>query len=158
MIHVAVLFLALADGQTATQDTFRDIRPEVLADPRNAPFGFDITPDETVWLNMAPVGHQVDYAVRARDFLDRKLPYVTVWIRGYHKRDPGVRYRESKMQVSFDCQRSTYSVSYTATYKADGALWSEDRPYRPQSLPIVPGTQGANWQRFICKPPAGQDP
>lgn len=151
MVPTVAFVVVLLGVQTATRDTFKDIAPDELKDAKNAPFGFDVTPDSTVWLNMAKVGQQVDYTVRARDFLDRELPYVTVWIRGYHRRDPNVKYRESKMQVSLDCQRSTYSISYTATYKADGSLWSENKPYRAQSMPIVPGTQGANWQRFICR-------
>lgn len=147
MIFIALLALS----QAATRDTIHDFEPDELM--AVAPYGVDVTPDETVWINMAAVGRSSDYAVRARDFVDRKPPYVKVWIRGYHIRNPKVAYRESKSQISFDCSKETYSTAYAVYYRADGSVFSETRGeygYRP----VVPGTEAANWFRFICQTPA----
>ncbi|RYD68599.1 MAG: hypothetical protein EOP58_00110 [Sphingomonadales bacterium] len=142
------LGLLLLLGQTATGDTYKELDADALM--AAAPFGVDITPDETAWINMAPVGQTSDYAVRARDYLNIKSSYPTVWIRGYHRRNPRVDYRESKLRVTFDCKGERYSEDYVVHYKANGAF-SEYGGRAGGYHPVVPGTEAANWLRFVCK-------
>lgn len=117
----------------------------------NSPHGFDITPDGTIWINLAEVGRKDDYAIRAQDLQiarEESDSQPDFWVRGYHKRNPDVAYRESKALFWLDCQRVTMGRKTIAFYSEDGTLLS--RLGAGSTEYIIPGTYGAEYHRLIC--------
>lgn len=123
--------------------------PEWLAE--NAPNGFDITLDGIIWLNVGAPGRIDDYALRANDVYlaaTNRSIYPKAWVRGYHLRNRKLPYRESKRQISIDCQRQTMTNLYTVYYKADGsALFTEGQR---ATVPVVPGTYDEAYMKRLC--------
>jgi hypothetical protein len=117
----------------------------------NSPHGFDVTPDGTIWINLSEVGKTDDYAIRAEDLRDAteaRNRKPSFWVRGYHKRNPKVRYRQTKARLTLDCEHETLETSTTAYYDADGnLLWRTG--YTPTEY-IIPGTYGAEYRRLFC--------
>ena len=117
----------------------------------NAPFGFDVTFDGKIWVNTNEVGKPDDYAILGNDLYKVKAStseYPRVWIRGYHARNPKVRYRESKMLVSIDCVRDTYWVQKDIRYDARGEVVENLGPFPTE--PIVPSSYAESWQKAAC--------
>lgn len=119
--------------------------------PANAPHGFDVTLDGTMWINLAEPGLEDDYAIRAEDLhkaRSERSKYPTFWVRGYHKRNPKVAYRESKTRMYLDCDRQTLGTSLTAYYGPGGKfLWQTGAS---SSDHVIPGTYGAEYHRLFC--------
>lgn len=117
----------------------------------NSPHGFDITPDGTIWINLSEVGKTDDYAIRAEDLRDAREARnrkPSFWVRGYHKRNTKVRYRQTKARLTLDCEHETLSTSTTAYYDADGNLLWRTGYTSPDY--IIPGTYGAEYYRLFC--------
>jgi hypothetical protein len=117
----------------------------------HAPYGMDVTLDGKVWINTNPVGEKNDYAILANDLykaLSGHSSNPRLWIRGYHLRNPGVTYRETKTLVSIDCVRDTIWIERQIYYKAGGELLASTGPFT--SEPVVPGTVGETWRKFAC--------
>lgn len=118
-----------------------------------AVFGLDVTPDGLVWINMNKVGNRSDFAVLGEDFLRNRNPFIRareVWIRGYHRLDPALKYRTSKALYLVDCDRRTLWRKAEVTYLADGSTYSTDNR-SGGTQPVVPGSIGDTWFRFICQ-------
>lgn len=117
----------------------------------NAPHGFDVTPDGDIWINLSKVGKRDDYAVRAEDLKqarETRDKSPSFWVRGYHKRNPKVHYRESKQKFILNCRAKTISTSTLAYYDADGnLLWRQGSML---SEDIIPGTYAAEYYRLFC--------
>ena len=140
---VALVFASPAIGQTDS--------PWIDWVVSNSPHGFDITPDGTIWINVSAVGKPEDYAVRAEDLHEARRTAnrkPSFWVRGYHKRNPKVQYRETKARLTLNCENETISTSTTAYYGADGNLMS--RTGYVASEYIIPGTYGAEYHRLFC--------
>ena len=117
----------------------------------NSPHGFDITSDGTIWINVYDPGLIDDYAIRAEDLKaarDAQNKNPSFWIRGYHKRNQKVAYRESKVRFYLDCKNEMMGTSTSAYYDADGSLLS--RSGTSSSQYIIPGTYGAEFFRLFC--------
>ena len=117
----------------------------------NSPYGFDVTPDGTIWINLSEVGQTDDYAIRAEDLRDARAARnrkPSFWVRGYHKRNPKVLYRQTKARLTLDCENETLSTSTTAYYAADGSMIS--RTGYTSAEYIIPGTYGAEYHRLFC--------
>ena len=117
----------------------------------NAPFGWDITFDGKIWVNTNPVGRRDDYAILGNDLHRAKTNASTsprVWIRGYHARNPKVAYRETKILVSFDCERDTYWTVREIRYSASGESLGSLGPYSTE--PIIPGSVAESWRDAVC--------
>ena len=134
---------------------------ESASDPRksyideHARYGIDITPDGRMWVNLASTGEQDDYAMLIDDILKGNEYGATVWIRGYHKRNPKVRYRTSMTRYSFGCKEPTIYTLNRVTYAADGSVVNSDQfPYYAGSArTIIPGSIGEEWWTFACRKP-----
>ncbi|QNN64336.1 hypothetical protein H9L12_08320 [Sphingomonas rhizophila] len=116
-----------------------------------APHGIDITLDGKLWINSNKVGAKDDYAILATDLhraVTSKSIKPRLWVRGYHRRNPSVNYRESKLLVVIDCTRDTLRIEKRIAYSADGGIVETGGPYR--SDPIVPGTNGEAWRKMAC--------
>jgi hypothetical protein len=119
----------------------------------NAPYGFDVTYDGTVWLSVAQVGQSVDYAVRAKDLRDARKAASkrpSFWVRGYHKRNASVRYRETKARMTLDCEGETITTAQTTYYDAAGQVVGQQGYVAPSY--IVPGSYGAAYLKLFCEP------
>ena len=150
MFTIAAFVLGTALlGQHAFDQLDRD---ELL---KNTPYGMDITPDRTAWINMAPVGRRDDYGVRASDFLKRKLPRPTVWIRGYHLRNKDMGARVTMRRVVFDCSSETLAVEAYVAHDASGNVLEQwNNPMASFRMePAVPNSIGAAWMAFVCRAP-----
>lgn len=142
MISLVALILALAQVETALLDWALE----------RGPYGVDVTPDGSVWINVAPLGTRADYAVLADDVRRQESTsprWRSFWVRGYHRRDPSVRYRESKAQYTINCEDRTISTNMWVAYRADGSTHSTWRG-PSASEPIVPGSMGVRFQRIVC--------
>jgi hypothetical protein len=118
-----------------------------------APHGVDVTLDGEVWVNIANPGLRDDYAILARDLKSQEAkPYPKLWVRGYHKNNPTLPYRESKAQYQFNCKAQTISTETHLTYDAQGNVKSDWRSNRYTSDAIVPGSIGARLYAFVCGP------
>lgn len=117
----------------------------------NSPHGFDITHDGTIWINVSAVGRKDDYAIRAEDLQAARTerPFEpTFWVRGYHKRNPKVSYRESKARMTIHCAREEIATSTTAYYDAEGNLLWQTGPTGYSY--IIPGSYGEEYHRLLC--------
>lgn len=117
----------------------------------HAPYGFDVTPDGTIWLNTNPVGQADDYAVRAADLYNNRANRSSnpvFWVRGYHKNNPKVAYRQSMFRYSIDCQRETISRSTAIYYDSEGKTISQEGASGTNY--IYPGSVGAEYHRLFC--------
>lgn len=117
----------------------------------HSPHGFDMTPDGTLWINVSPVGNMNDYAIRAEDLRDAREAgnrKPSFWIRGFHKLNPKVQYRESKARLNLDCGNETLSTSTAAYYDADGNILGRTGPSAAEH--IIPGSYGAEYYRLFC--------
>ena len=118
---------------------------------KNAPNGIDITPDSKVWISMNKSIDGDEYAISAEDYEVREYPYAKAWLRGYHKANRKVNYRESRSLYHFDCIRKTYFTSYQQTYRADRSVLSVVSS-SSAVVPIVPGSIAETWSYFFCRP------
>lgn len=117
----------------------------------HAPYGMDVTFDGKVWINTNRTGARDDYAILANDLYKAITGHSSnprLWIRGYHLRNRGVTYRETKTLVSIDCMRDTIWVERKLYYKADGDLLATTGPFA--SEPVVPGSIGETWRKAAC--------
>lgn len=138
------LIVAPVHAETASDDIpFEWLRA-------NAPYGFDLTSDGNIWVNLNAVGRKDDYAILASDLMERKDWGVSAWIRGYHLRNPSVKYRVTKTKVNFDCQRRMYQRADWVAYSASGEVIDSDNERR-DAQEIVPGSVAENWIKVICK-------
>lgn len=149
MVRTAVVILggalALSAPASAQMPPFFDWAAQ------NSPFGLDITPDGTLWINVATVGQEDDYAIRAEDLFNAQKSteqYFTFWVRGYHKKNPQVSYRESKARYSIDCRRETIASTMTVLYDSNGRSVGSEGPRGSEY--IVPGTYAAEYFRLFC--------
>ncbi len=143
MMWLAILALAASDEPDVDGPP-----PEWVAE--HAPYGFDITPrDGKVWINMDRVGDEDDYAVLANDFYKATGNFRYVWVRGYHRRNPKVRYRETITRVSFTCDGEYMETRYYVAIDANRKRVATDESTTKQM--IVPGTYGDQWKRFLCE-------
>ena len=118
---------------------------------KNAPYGIDMTPDGQVWITINTSIKGDQYAMLAEDYERRDPKWPQVWIRGYHKANPKVLYRESRSLVHFYCLERSYYSSYEQTYKADRSVHSASGQ-RSQTLPVIPGSLAEQWMQFACRP------
>lgn len=136
-------------AQTPTQDAF-GVPDGWLT---SMPYGFDVTvdsPNLIAWVNVAPVGGRDDYGILATDLYSATGQYRTVWIRGYHARNPDVKYRETKAKYQFDCTRMELTQLYRVAYRPDRqVLFTEAYPSRTE--PVVPGSLGSAWIKLVCR-------
>lgn len=117
----------------------------------HAPYGFDITLDGKVWVNTNTPGARDDYAILGKDLekaLSGHSSNPRLWVRGYHRRNPGVTYRETKQLINVDCARDTIWIERKLYYSADGDLITSTGPFA--SEPIVPGSIGESWRKAAC--------
>lgn len=151
MVWATALALSLITTSSGAQeDRFPD-SPWLNWVAANSPNGFDITPDGDLWINLAEVGQSDDYAVRAEDLKaarDARNQNPSFWIRGYHKRNPKVSYRESKVMYSLDCARKTVTRIQGTYYAADGDVVYQ-QGFQPFGY-VVPGSMGAEYHRLFC--------
>jgi hypothetical protein len=148
MWRLAVLALALYGSAAHAQ--FED-SPWLNWVANNSPHGFDITPDGTIWINLSEPGKRDDYAVRAQDLQEARQSkdrMPSFWVRGYHKKNPDVRHRESKARLTLDCARETLSTSLIAYYASEGRFLYQTGYVAPSY--IIPGTYGAEYYRLFC--------
>lgn len=117
----------------------------------NSPHGFDITPGGDIWINMAAPGERNDYAVSADDLKaarDASSKRPEFWVRGYHKRNPDVKYRTSMSRIRLDCATEMLTVLTTVFTDANGEPAGRSG-YSPAQY-VVPGTYGAAYHRLFC--------
>lgn len=117
----------------------------------HSPHGFDVTPDGTIWINLAATGRKDDYAIRAGDLREARASgnkNPIFWVRGYHLNNPGVRYRQSKIRYNLNCANETISTSTAAYFAADDSLMWQSGYVSPGY--IVPGTYAAEYYRLFC--------
>lgn len=149
----ALLFLALL-AQVEATDPFADA-PPVEWLQNHTPYGMDITLDGKVWINTNKTGAENDFAILAND-LHRALTSESiepkVWIRGYHRRNPKVSYRETKLLVTINCRWDTLQVERRIFYSASKEAIATEGPFA--SDPIVPGSIGETWRKAACPKPA----
>lgn len=149
MVRKAALILGLVAAPLAAQDLSS---PWLDWVKQNAPHGFDITPDGTIWLNLTEPGRTDDYAINAEDLkAAREADHSQMqyfWVRGYHKRNPKARYRESKMRYGVNCSTKQIMTTTEAYYSATGDLISRSSSIYPQD--VIPGTYSAEYYRLIC--------
>lgn len=148
MSRLAVLALALLAAPTNAQF---DDSPWLTWVAANSPYGFDITPDGTIWINLSKVGRKDDYAIRAQDLQEARTSKAkehSFWVRGYHKLNADVSYRESKARFSVNCERETLSRSLIAYYDGEGNVLGQLGPLSPSH--IIPGSYGAEYYRLFC--------
>jgi hypothetical protein len=119
----------------------------------HAPYGVDITPDGRVWVNLDATGAADDYAMLVDDILKGGQLGATVWVRGYHKRNPRVKYRTSMARYAMDCSEPRIQTLNYVTYTADGSVVSsqENRFYAGAYRTIVPGSVGETWWKVACR-------
>lgn len=113
--------------------------------------GFDVTPsDMMAWISINAPGRADDYALSAIDIFKEQGKQVRqIWMRGYHKRNADVPYRESKTLLAFDCKAMMIQERRFYTYSADGlALDQIDNALDPYSP--VPGTVAYGWLVAGC--------
>ena len=111
----------------------------------NAPHGIDITNDGTIWISLHPIGQKNDYALRAEDLFEaRRLDEAnpSFWIRGFHKKNTDVRWRETKARYVLDCTNERISTSVWLAYDAEGNVISETGYVSPEY--IVREARGQN--------------
>ncbi len=117
----------------------------------NSPHGFDMTLDGTIWINLAEEGQKDDYSIRAEDLQQARETHDRTpkfWVRGYHKRNPDVNYRETKALMRVDCEHETLDRMQLTYYKPNGDVFGQ-LGYASQGY-IVPGTYGAEYYRLFC--------
>jgi hypothetical protein len=147
---MALTVAAVARAQPATNDLESEIAryPEGWLESKSARYGMDITLDGKIWINADHYGDREDYAVAASDLLGATGRYRKAWVRGYHKRNPDVSYRESKRLVQVNCADRTWFTELTAYYDVEGRAVRQTG--RETWSPVIPGTNAENWLRMIC--------
>lgn len=147
MVRTAALALTLVASPVVAQ-TGSPYLDWVAA---NSPNGFDVTPDGSIWINLAQPGQQDDYAILASDLQaarESSERWRSIWVRGYHRRNPKVAYRETKTRFSINCADSQIYRSMSISYDADGDVLQELG--MSSSSPVVPGSYGAEYHRQVC--------
>lgn len=118
----------------------------------NAPHGFDITPDGSIWVTVGEDRKGSVWGLLAKDLLNVGDAGGRVWVRGYHRDDPSVPYRETKEQIYFSCKFNEYATIYRVTYAADGSIMNEQGPFSSLGTrPIIPGSLAQEWASYVCK-------
>lgn len=155
--RVIAISLALASVQAIAQDNTpmtEEEKPWFMKEEwlrQNAPYGIDVTPDTKAWIivNLG-IGGDV-YSILADDYEVRDQRWPKAWLRGYHKANAKVPYRESRTLLHFDCADNTYYQTYEQTYKADRTIYSV-QSRRTYPTPIVPGSLAEDWKAMMCRP------
>lgn len=147
MVRAAAIAICLATTAMA-EPTIKAPPTDWLA--ANTPHGFDVTLDGNVWMNVDEVGAVDDYAILATDLYgSRGGIWRKLWVRGYHARNPEVKYRESKHLIQLHCQNNTITVLRQIFYSLDGKIMWERR-LQPQDY-IIPGSHGEAVRDFACR-------
>lgn len=147
MVRKAALALALA----ATPAWAQTDSPFLNWVHSNSPYGFDLTPDGSIWINIAEPGERDDYAILATDLMaarESKQQSRTIWVRGYHKLNPKVPYRQTKALWRVDCTFKTISRVMWVSY--DGNMDTLSEYGATMATPVVPGSYGAEYFRQAC--------
>lgn len=148
-LQIAVLLLAASAPVVAEPNAWDDwVR-------NNSPYGFDVTKDGTIWINLYEPGLKDDYAIRAGDLRNARQTgdqYPKFWIRGYHLKNKDVEYRESKYLMQLDCKGERIRYVLGVRYDASGNLLSEDGEQTSFGV-IIPGTYAAEHHRLFCLVP-----
>lgn len=121
----------------------------------NSPHGFDVTKDGTIWINLQKPGLRDDYAIRAGDLRDARqmgVLYPKFWLRGYHKKNKDVEFRESKWLYQIDCKGEKIKTILGAKYDGLGNLLSREAEDKSYSV-VIPGTYAAEYHRLFCLVP-----
>lgn len=138
--------LMLADGAADIQ---LKSPPLEWVQEHSTRYGFDVTPDGNLWINVDPPRVGEDYAILANDLYKASGRWRTVWVRGYFKHAPKVPIRESKMQISVDCEGRRLATLYRITYAPDGSV-VDNSSGGVTYTPAIPGTYGEQWVDTIC--------
>lgn len=112
-------------------------------------YGLDVTSDGRMWFNSDTYGDTVDYGVSADDLWTVSGRYRQAWVRGYHKRDPSVPYRESLQLIHADCLQKRWGSEMVIHYDADGKMIHQDGGAWNWE-PVVPRTYAETWHEAIC--------
>lgn len=147
MVWKAALALILAASPASAQTD----SPFLNWVNANAPFGFDLTPDGSIWINISTPGQRDDYAILASDLQKAREStelWRSIWVRGYHRRNTEVSYRETKARFVINCADETIYRSMWISYDADGDVLREFGA--SAQSPVVPGSYGAEYHRQVC--------
>jgi nitrous oxidase accessory protein NosD len=147
---MSVLAAFLLINAQAAQEPVLDSPPLDWATD-HAPFGMDITFDGKVWINTNKVGARDDYAILANDLykaITASSSYPRLWVRGYHIRNKGVSYRETKQLIWIDCKADTIRIERRLFYSSTGDVIASEGPFRAE--PVVPGSMGESWRKAAC--------
>lgn len=108
----------------------------------------DITLDGEMWINLHEIGRKSDFAMLANDLYKASGRHRRAWIRGYHRNNRDVSYRETRSLVFVDCEMQTLgqikSVAYDSEMNVVEELGFES------AEPVVPGTYNATYLRALC--------
>ena len=117
----------------------------------HAPYGMDITFDGKVWINTSKVGARDDYAIFANDLkaITEGNSYPRLWVRGYHLRNKGVSYRETKQLIWVDCRVDTITVERRLFYSPAGDVIGSEGPFAAE--PVVLGSAGESLRKAACQ-------
>lgn len=143
LLSAVILMMAPAAAQTDS--------PWLNWVAENSPDGFDITPDGNIWINVGKPGYRDDYAVLADDLKaarDASSKNPEFWVRGYHKRNPSVRYRTSKTRYRLDCVNERITRLAAVFNDANGDVVGE-AGYGAQQY-IIPGSYGQSYYQIFC--------
>jgi hypothetical protein len=111
--------------------------------------GLDVTPDGRMWFNADEYGDTVDYGVSADDLWSATGRFRKAWVRGYHKRDTSVPYRESLQLIHADCATQKWGSEMVVHFDADGKMLDQSSgPWEWE--PVVPRTYAETWHSMIC--------
>ena len=144
-ILLAPLLMAQADIETDL-----DTLPQEWVERRSARYGFDLTLDGNVWININRHDAPDAYALLATDLLRERGDWRRVWMRGYHARNPDVSHRESKTLISVNCPQRQYAYVQWVHYDGDGRVVHEGIGSTLGMINAVPGSIGERWTEEIC--------
>lgn len=119
----------------------------------HSPHGIHVSPDGTIWINSNKPGLKEDYAIRAGDLREARASgnkNPEFWVRGYHRNNPAVRYRESIFRYVMSCANETYRISASVYYGAYGEVMGEYGS-QPQTYVVFPGSYASEWHRLFCR-------
>lgn len=123
--------------------------PKDWVERRAALNGMDVTPDGRIWFNSDFYGDEVDYGVAAGDLWNASGRFRKAWVRGYHRRDTSVPYRESLQLIHADCLENRWGWEMIVHYDADGKMMDQFADV-VRWEPVVPRTYADNWHDMIC--------
>lgn len=111
--------------------------------------GMDVTIDGRMWFNTDTYGDTDDYGVSADDLWAVSGRYRKAWVRGYHKRNPALAYRESLHLIHADCAEKKWGSEMEIHYGPNGDVVHESSgPW--EWSPVVPRSYAESWYNMIC--------